>query len=282
MRLLRDIEKFHKEASRFLPAAALSTALFLPPSTKSPGAGWDTLKPSEPGSGSADAEPVDNHSDDEDEDPLPQSNLESHAASSAENQPRTVGESSSATTAPNATSTPRKSTGPVQPSERITIGLPSNLGPALCAMHGLQDLVVKERRLRVGQMNDALHAVRVGVAYKSFLYRSSVRRATSYRARLRSFDEVHNSNQDTLAHARLYMCARTSLMSLYDDSIPADAKLKEEMLAKYRVLEKSDLKANTTLIEHDVRGVSHKHLPWFWSLDVNMETKGSAWMAECE
>lgn len=260
VKLLKDIEKFHKEARRYLPHEALATALFLQPSKTSPGAAWDTLKSSESALPSPDRSPdPDSEEDDQDED--------APAEPAAPRQPST----SSATT----------DASPIA-SERITIALPSNLGRSFCSEHSLNELVDIERRLRVGQMNDALHAVRVGVAFKSFLYRSSVRKATSYRARLRSFDEVHLSNQDTLSHARLYMCCRAAYQNLFDDALVEEASEKAEMLEKYQVLEKTQLKANTALMERDVRGVSKENLPWFWLLDVSMDTKGRAWMAESE
>lgn len=258
VKLLKDIEKFHKEASRFLPHAALPIALFLPPSAKSPGAGWDTLKVSENDAFTAATSSINSDVDSDGE-----SDTDDPVASR-----QAPGPSAS-------------STG-LTASERITIALPSNMGAKLCVAHGLEDLMKMERRLRIGQMHDALHAVRVGVAYKSFLYRSSVRVATSYRGRLRSFDEVHHSNEETLAHARLYMCSRTSFMELFDITNPSDAASKVLMMKKYQDIQKPQLKANTALIEQKVRGVSQMHLPWFWSLDVNLETKGNTWLGESE
>ncbi|KAI0705703.1 hypothetical protein C8Q76DRAFT_599067, partial [Earliella scabrosa] len=137
-----------------------------------------------------------------------------------------------------------------------------------------------ERKLRVGQMNDALHGVRVGVAYKSFLFRNNVRPATSQRQKLRSFDEVHLADVGVQTHARVYSRAREALLKLYDMSNPEDRTLLDIQLSVYKPLLKADLKANTTLIEENTRGVHQLNLPWFWSLDVKGDSEGSAWMAE--
>jgi hypothetical protein len=46
--------------------------------------------------------------------------------------------------------------------------------------------------------------------------------------------------------------------------LSADASL----LDQYKVLERHDLKINTTVIAPNVRGQWNKSLPWFWSMDV--------------
>ncbi|KAI1784368.1 hypothetical protein LXA43DRAFT_901757, partial [Ganoderma leucocontextum] len=164
--------------------------------------------------------------------------------------------------------------------EQMVIALPSNLGSQFCKMYKLQSLVTHERKLRIGQLNDALHAIRVGVGYKSFLYRHSVRTATSQRAKLRSFDDVHLANDAVLSSARLYTMARSALIKLYDDNDGEDKQALTSILAKYQPLAKQDLKANTAIIEQAVRGTSHVHLPWFWTLDVEGNSEGSGWMKE--
>ncbi|RDX39366.1 hypothetical protein OH76DRAFT_1324368, partial [Lentinus brumalis] len=96
---------------------------------------------------------------------------------------------------------------------------------------GLSKLLKQERQLRVGQMNDALHQVRVGVGLKSLLYRT--------------------------------------------EQAALDVQLQ-----RYQVLRKGDLKSNTALIEHSVRGVSDLHLPWFWTLSAPGESRSGSWDEE--
>lgn len=164
--------------------------------------------------------------------------------------------------------------------ERFSIALPSNLGVAFCRAHDLMGLVEKERRLRVGQMNDALHSVRVAIGYKSFLYRHGVRQATSQRQKLRSFDDVHLADEGVLSWARIYTAARTALLNLYDRTHPEDLIALQAVEKRYQPLEKRDLRANTALIEQSTRGVRHLHLAWFWSMDVQGDSQNSGWMNE--
>lgn len=237
-KLLDDIELFNNEATKYIPASTMTAALALQPKMLSPGREWDSLE-----------ETLD----------TPSETIEDQAGKShAADELR----------------------GKVILPERITIPLPSNLGQRLLHDTALIELVAREAKLREGQMNDALHGIRAAVGYKSFLYRHSVRKATTHRRKLRSFDEVHQANDAVQAHARIYSAARQALTRLSEPGSlrpGGDPRLKA-LLKKYKVLEKADLKANTALIEHDVRGLHNTHLAWFWSLDVAGDSKGQAWL----
>ncbi|KAG1776220.1 hypothetical protein EV702DRAFT_1046372 [Suillus placidus] len=63
--------------------------------------------------------------------------------------------------------------------ETVVILLPSNIGIERCAEWGVADLVLQEISLREGQANDALHAIRVNLADKAVLFRTTVRSAKS-------------------------------------------------------------------------------------------------------
>ncbi|KAI1789363.1 hypothetical protein LXA43DRAFT_892969, partial [Ganoderma leucocontextum] len=229
-KLLKDIEKFHKNARQYLRSGVLESALTLPQDVSPLGMEWDAL---EDGGDGIDSE----------QDPEP---------------------------AEDALPVP----------EQMVIALPSSLGPQFCKTHNLRPLVAHERKLRIGQMNDVLHAIHVGVGYKSFLYQYSVRTATSQRAKLRSFDNVHLANDAVLSSARLYTMARAALIQLYDDNEVDDKQALTSLLAKYQALAKQDLKANTAIIQQAVRGVSNVNLPRFWSVDVEDDSQGSGWMKE--
>ncbi len=165
--------------------------------------------------------------------------------------------------------------------ERTQLFLPSTLGAGACRTHGMSKLLQAERRLRVGQMNDALHAVRVGIGYKSYLYRTSVRVANSQTKKLRSFDDVHCADAGILSNARVYETARSSLLRLYDPANPEDEEELESTTARFRPLNRSkDLKVNTAIIESTTRGLSHLHLPWFWYLDTGATTADGSWTDE--
>ena len=98
-------------------------------------------------------------------------------------------------------------------------------------------------------LNEALQKVRVGIGYKSLLYRTKVRKASGTRARLRSFDEVHAAEDGIRRHVRVYMKARGMLEALFDPLEDAAIEERNSLLTKYRPIEKSDLKAETALLE---------------------------------
>ncbi|KAG0692922.1 hypothetical protein DFH29DRAFT_816956 [Suillus ampliporus] len=54
----------------------------------------------------------------------------------------------------------------------------------------------------------------------------------------------------------------------------------DQLLEKYRVLEKSDLKATSTVADPNARGQRNSTLPWFWSLDVRGDPVSNDWMNE--
>ena len=238
--LLRDIERFHKEAASYLSPLTLAAARSLDADISSLGMEWDSI--------TAASEVADERAT-----PAQDGEADTHEGSN--------------------------NRGPTVP-ERMKIALPSNLGRAFCKEHGLEVLVKKERELRVGQMNDTLHGIRVAVGYKSFLYRTGVRKATSHRQKLRSFDEVHLADAGVLHNARTYSAARAASAALYDERDPKELAARDELFLRYRVLEKTDLKANTAIIEQATRGIRNKHLAWFWSLDVKEDSKESPWMSE--
>lgn len=245
-RLLTDITKFHRQASKFVPASVVSEAIARAPLGSPIGPGWDRLD---------EEETVDRETTLGSRPPSPDNDVDEGDSAS----PRDVSQT---------------------PPERLTICLPSHLGIDVCTTHNLNKLVEAERKLRVGQMNDALHRVRVAVGYKSVLYRTTVRHSATHRQKLRSFDDVHLVQADVLASARLYTAARESYTKLYKPGKADDDAQLAKSLEKYKVLEKADLKANTALIEHSVRGVSRAHLPWFWGLGMDAASRDEGWSGE--
>ncbi|KAG1730911.1 hypothetical protein EDB19DRAFT_1831884 [Suillus lakei] len=125
--------------------------------------------------------------------------------------------------------------------EIVVIPLLSNLGMERCKQLGAVDLVRQEITLREGQANNMLHAIRVHLADKAVLFRTTVRPAKS-------------QARSTWAWAQL--------------------------LEKYWVLEKSDLKATLAVADLNARGQRNSTLPWFWSLDVQGDSVSNDWMNE--
>lgn len=253
-RLLADIQRFRRDARNFLPPAALTAEHAVLYDGTDMGMAWDGYEaiPDEVGISVGDGSSAGNGS------PAGNGSL--------------TGQIPNAPDAVHSTAVP----------ERIRIPLPSTLGAKLCMQLNLGVLLEAERQLRIGQMNDALHGVRVGVGYKSFLFRNSVRTASSYRKKLRSFDDVHVADAGVLSNARIYSASRMALECLYDHDNPRDLLLLSSQMDRYKTIQKSDLKANTAIIEHAIRGVHNSHLAWFWSLDVQGDSRDSAWMDESE
>jgi hypothetical protein len=158
-------------------------------------------------------------------------------------------------------------------AEKILLHLPSYLGRKWCNKNAAEDLAKAELRLREGQLNDSLHHIRIALGHKSYLFRNNVRPARTQRLKTRAWAEVHAVESTVQHHARVYNRARQSMLDL-----DADASV----LDRYKVLERQDLKIDTTVISPDVRGQRNKSLPWFWSMDVRRDANVGAWMNDCK
>ncbi|KAI0739707.1 hypothetical protein C8Q80DRAFT_1111992 [Daedaleopsis nitida] len=151
----------------------------------------------------------------------------------------------------------------IQP-ELQPIALPSTLGERFIRQHCLWDLATKERQLREGHMNDALQGIRTGIGYKSLLYRTKIRKAPSYRSRLRSFDDIHVAEEGVRKHVRLYMQSRAAAERLFDTQDPDDLRERTSFQAKYKAIVKEDLRVETAVIESFTQGVRNISTAWFW------------------
>ena len=157
-------------------------------------------------------------------------------------------------------------------AEHILLHLPSHLGRSWCDGNAAEDLAKAELRLREGQLNDSLHHIRIALGHKSYLFRNNVRPARTQRLKTRAWGEVHAVESTVQHHARVYNRARQSIVDL-----SAEASL----LDRYKVLERHDLRTDTTVIAPNVRGQRNKSLPWFWSMDVCRDADVGAWMNDC-
>ncbi|KAG1844901.1 hypothetical protein C8R48DRAFT_678323 [Suillus tomentosus] len=154
--------------------------------------------------------------------------------------------------------------------ETVVIPLPSNIGIERCAEWGVADLVLQEIVLREGQANDALHAVRVNLADKAVLFRTTVRSAKSQARSTRAWARVHSVDRVLNLNTQIYAKCRKQLINLGAD----------DLLMKYRRLEKADLKATTVVADPNARGQRNSTLAWFWSIDVEGDSTSNDWMNE--
>lgn len=161
-------------------------------------------------------------------------------------------------------------------AEAQIIRLPSTYGKEKCP-ENLTKLYPVEKDLRMGQANDALHAIRLAIADKSYSYRKKVRKGATnpnagYRGRRKAFDAAHALDADIRKHARIYELARKALNVL---------GLSPEEQDTYRPLKRSDTQASTAVIDFNARGQRNAGLSWIWQTPKAL-TNTSAWMDECE
>jgi len=160
-------------------------------------------------------------------------------------------------------------------AEHIVLHLPSHLGRTWCNNNAAKDLAKAELRLRVGQLNDALHHIRIALGHKSYLFRKDVRPARTQRLKTRAWAEVHAVESTVQHHARVYMRARKAIEELNADAL---------LLDLYKVLRRQDLSVKTSVIAPHVRGQRNKSLAWFWRMDVRRDTSDTSvgeWMKDC-
>ncbi|KAG1844237.1 hypothetical protein F4604DRAFT_1937648 [Suillus subluteus] len=107
--------------------------------------------------------------------------------------------------------------------EALVIPLPSNIGIERCAEWGVANLVLQEISLREGQANDALHAIRVNLADKAVLFRTTVRSAKSQAWSTRAWARVHLVDKILHLNVQMYSKCRSQLVHLGADDLLVQA-----------------------------------------------------------
>jgi hypothetical protein len=97
--------------------------------------------------------------------------------------------------------------------ELAALILPSFLGHEICRASKHEDAVQKEKTLRMGQANDALHGLRVSLSRKAIMFRG-LQDATSKVKRNRSWDQIKATTGSARHHVRIYLRARQALINL--------------------------------------------------------------------
>lgn len=163
---------------------------------------------------------------------------------------------------------------PVEKPEAFLLGMPSNIGPETCVNRRLEVAVQAELLLREGQMNDALQAIRLVIGKKAFVFQTNVRSAKTKKGKTRAYTLIQSIDTTLRYHAQLYRRARAAVENLAGPGI--------SLLTRFQVLEPEDLKTTTTILNPSVTGVKHKHLAWFWSMDVEADSVDDNVMRECK
>ncbi|KAG2085894.1 uncharacterized protein F5147DRAFT_659371 [Suillus discolor] len=155
--------------------------------------------------------------------------------------------------------------------EKGVIPLPSNLGLEKCVALGIADIADQELTLRQGQVNDALHHIRVHLADKVVIFRKTVRVAKSQALSTRAWAQVHSVDRVVSINASIYSKCRSQLCRLGAD---------DALLKRYQPLTREHLKVSTAVTDPNSRGQRNNVLAWFWSLDVEGDSNSSDWLNE--
>ncbi|KAG1779894.1 hypothetical protein EV702DRAFT_1043283 [Suillus placidus] len=141
--------------------------------------------------------------------------------------------------------------------EKMVLPMLSTLGPAKCAELGAAHLIQHELALQEGQANDALHNIRVHLADKAIIFRTTIRTVKSQVMSPRAWAQVHSV-----------------------DRALANLGANNELLERYRPLLKEHLKVSTAVADPNARGQRNNTLAWFWSMDVEGDSCNSDWLNE--
>lgn len=162
------------------------------------------------------------------------------------------------------------------PAEEQRIPLPSTFGRTACAGR-LKHLAKVELSLRKGQANDALHALRMAIGQKSFVYRSKIRKGSTssnsnYKQRLRNSSGAQTLEMSIDQSSKVYISARRAIMKL--GASKADK-------AKYQVLQPEHVHASTAVVDFNARGQRNESLSWIWHVH-RAPAEDPTWMQECK
>jgi hypothetical protein len=155
--------------------------------------------------------------------------------------------------------------------EMVILPLPSNiivkqLGPSLESLRSI------ERQLRMGQANDALEGLRIGLANKSLLLLTDVNKSTSTKESTRAWASVRNAQSQILVHAHGYQRAWKALECVGN---PEDLVIYQKLVEKDLVVVKDISSAKRF-------GQGSDRLAWFWRIGPGQESLTGEWMEECE
>jgi hypothetical protein len=149
--------------------------------------------------------------------------------------------------------------------------MPSFFGKDHCIKNGWGALVEEELQLRIGQANELLSKIRLGLGGKGTLYRTSVRKATSYDTSTRARQKVAQVSDTITKHVKSYRLAQNALVKL---------GASESTLRTFKPLLDSDLKCSADFLEENRYGQRNDKLAWFWRQGPDKADNNHGWMEE--
>ena len=155
--------------------------------------------------------------------------------------------------------------------ETVILPLPSNI-TSLKVKRSIESITLIERELRIGQANDSLEGIRIGLANKSLLLLTDVNQSKSTKQSTRAWASVRNTQTQILFHARGYQRAWKALKFI---GTPEDQII-------YQKLEEKDLVVVKDVTMAKRFGQGSDRLAWFWRIGPSQDKLTGEWMEECE
>jgi hypothetical protein len=84
---------------------------------------------------------------------------------------------------------------------------------------GYESFAKQEKGLRIGQMSDALHGLRLAISLKAVTLRGGLRSSRSKNQKTQSWDKIHEVDGSARHHTRLYCCMHVIFMRLGEDAL---------------------------------------------------------------
>jgi hypothetical protein len=157
--------------------------------------------------------------------------------------------------------------------EKALLLLPSNVGLARCTELGYELFAEQEKALRIGQMNDSLHGLRLAISRKAVIFQEGLRNSRSKNQKTRSWDEITQVDGSVRHHARVYCWAWAAFLRLGADISD---------VARFQPLTQPQLSVTTAQIDLSLRGQRDSSLAWFWLMDIQADGHAAYGMNECE
>jgi hypothetical protein len=157
--------------------------------------------------------------------------------------------------------------------ERLLLHLPSHFTAARSNTSHFRSMVKKEIALRVGQANDCLQSIRLGIGNKSFAFRGRMRVSKYKKQKTRTWDTIHALDNGLSHHRRVYNSAIKALKAL-----EADASIMDQ----FQDIKDRDMVASSIIVDSNACGQRNASLAWFWNSGISDEHQDNAVLTECE